>query len=126
VAANGAFTYTPAAAFEGSDSFGYTITDNNGDSDSATVTITVNPDVGGLTLTVSPYIAKIYRVVDLDWNRVESAMVEIYRDDNLINTVPNTGAYTDLITVIGSEDAYEYKVCEILPTGDCATAIANF
>ncbi|MEM7259386.1 MAG: Ig-like domain-containing protein, partial [Pseudomonadota bacterium] len=34
--------YTPAADFNGSDSFGYTISDGNGGSDSATVSITIN------------------------------------------------------------------------------------
>lgn len=41
IAANGAFTYTPAANFCGVDTFTYTITDGNGGSDSATVTVNV-------------------------------------------------------------------------------------
>ena len=42
VAATGAFTYTPDADFNGSDSFGYTISDGNGGTATATVGITVN------------------------------------------------------------------------------------
>ncbi|WP_291083328.1 Ig-like domain-containing protein [Flavobacterium sp. BFFFF1] len=38
-------TYTPNANFNGTDSFTYTITDANGDTSTATVFITVNPDV---------------------------------------------------------------------------------
>ncbi|MDW7693883.1 Ig-like domain-containing protein [Flammeovirgaceae bacterium SG7u.111] len=39
---DGVFEYVPNANFSGSDSFTYKITDNNGDSDKATVNITVN------------------------------------------------------------------------------------
>lgn len=41
IAANGDFTYTPAAGFYGTDTFEYQITDQTGLPDSATVTITV-------------------------------------------------------------------------------------
>ncbi|MBK9121838.1 MAG: tandem-95 repeat protein [Chloroflexi bacterium] len=41
--ANGSFTYTPAANFNGSDSFTYRANDGAVDSNVATVTITVNP-----------------------------------------------------------------------------------
>ncbi len=40
---DGSFTYTPNANFNGVDTFDYTISDGNGGSDTATVTITVNP-----------------------------------------------------------------------------------
>jgi T5SS/PEP-CTERM-associated repeat protein len=42
VAADGSFTYTPAANFNGADSFDYTVSDGNGGSATATVTITVS------------------------------------------------------------------------------------
>ncbi|MGK7912763.1 MAG: Ig-like domain-containing protein, partial [Synechococcus sp.] len=40
---DGDFTYTPNDSFVGTDSFNYTISDGNGGSDTATVTIEVNP-----------------------------------------------------------------------------------
>ena len=43
LAADGAFTYTPMADFSGSDSFSYKTSDGTGYSNTATVTITVNP-----------------------------------------------------------------------------------
>ena len=43
MASDGAFTYTPSADFNGTDSFTYTITDGGGLTDSATVTVTVDP-----------------------------------------------------------------------------------
>ncbi|MEJ2746306.1 MAG: Ig-like domain-containing protein [Anaerolineae bacterium] len=42
---SGTLTYTPAAAYIGSDSFSYTIEDGNGASDTAVVNITVNPEI---------------------------------------------------------------------------------
>jgi hypothetical protein len=43
VNADGSFTYTPNANYNGSDSFTYTATDGNGEFDTATVNIGVNP-----------------------------------------------------------------------------------
>ena len=42
VSANGDFTYTPAADFNGADSFTYTVSDGNGGSDTGNVSLTVN------------------------------------------------------------------------------------
>lgn len=41
--ANGSFTYTPSANYHGSDSFNYTVNDGHGGSDTAIVSITVQP-----------------------------------------------------------------------------------
>lgn len=43
---DGTVTYTPDADFDGADSFTYTITDDYGQIDTATVSVTVNPQVG--------------------------------------------------------------------------------
>ncbi|WP_442483038.1 Ig-like domain-containing protein [Aeoliella sp. SH292] len=43
---NGAYTYTPNASFTGTDSFTYRATDGNANSNTGTVTITVNPSAG--------------------------------------------------------------------------------
>lgn len=45
VAASGSFTYTPLAAFAGTDSFGYTVGDGHGATATATVVVTVRADV---------------------------------------------------------------------------------
>ncbi|PLS20364.1 hypothetical protein C0U40_17155 [Amylibacter cionae] len=42
LAADGSYTYTPAADFNGTDSFTYTVSDGNGGTDTQTVNITVN------------------------------------------------------------------------------------
>ncbi|MGI9424532.1 MAG: tandem-95 repeat protein, partial [Hyphomicrobiaceae bacterium] len=45
--ATGAFTFTPNATFNGSETFTYTITDSTGETDTATVTIDVTLDTDG-------------------------------------------------------------------------------
>ena len=42
---NGTFTYTPNSGYTGTDTFNYTITDNTGSTDTAQVTIQVNPPI---------------------------------------------------------------------------------
>ncbi len=43
IAANGGYTYTPAANYSGSDSFTYAVSDGRGGSSTYTVSVTVNP-----------------------------------------------------------------------------------
>ena len=43
VNADGTYTYTPVANYNGADSFTYTVNDGNGGSNTYTVAITVNP-----------------------------------------------------------------------------------
>lgn len=50
-AATGAYTYTPGADFNGSDSFTYKVNDGTADSTSATITVTVDPVNDPPTLT---------------------------------------------------------------------------
>ena len=50
---DGGFTYAPAPNFSGADSFTYAIADGNGGFDTATVSITVNPNVPTLPLDVA-------------------------------------------------------------------------
>ena len=52
---NGAFTYTPSDDFNGTDTFSYTATDVNGDTETGTVAVTVTPvdDVVGDALTTA-------------------------------------------------------------------------
>jgi VCBS repeat-containing protein len=51
---DGSFAYTPAANYNGTDSFSYEVSDGNGDSDSATVSLTVNAVNDAPTVTVGP------------------------------------------------------------------------
>ena len=53
---DGTFNYTPAFNFNGIDSFTYTLTDDEGDTSTATVWITVNPIDDGKTNAVSDLV----------------------------------------------------------------------
>ncbi|GCL62425.1 Ig-like domain-containing protein [Pseudaquabacterium pictum] len=54
VATNGAYTYTPNADFNGSDTFSYTVTDSQGASAVATVTVTVTAANDAPTASAAP------------------------------------------------------------------------
>jgi CshA-type fibril repeat protein/VCBS repeat-containing protein len=71
VSANGAYTYTPAAQFSGTDQFGYTITDAYGRQVSTTVTITVTPVAVNDTAT-TPYVSPV--IVDVLANDLGAAL----------------------------------------------------
>jgi hypothetical protein len=51
VAADGSYTYTPAAGFSGTDSFTYTAKDSSGQTSTSTVTVTVKPSAADDTVT---------------------------------------------------------------------------
>ena len=125
---NGAFTYTPPGGYDGPDSFGYTITDDNGDSDSATVSFTVNPVTGSsLSLSVSSSRSRGNWSANLTWSGGTGAgLVTIKRDDAEVSGSPtaNDGAFSESLgkKVSGS---FVYEVCEI-DSGECASDTIQF
>ncbi|KLN64964.1 hypothetical protein [Vibrio sp. VPAP30] len=69
------------------------------------------PPGGDFSLTASGYKVKGLHKVNLDWSGSEAAIVDIYRDDAIIDTVSNSGFYTDHINSKGGA-SYSHKVCE--------------
>ena len=62
------------------------------------------------------------QTVDLFWNGVTTANVDIYRSGVLITTVPNDGGtYTDHINRTG-KGTYVYMVC-LAGTGSCSNQV---
>jgi hypothetical protein len=62
------------------------------------------------------------QTVDLFWNGVTTANVDIYRNGVLITTVPNDGGtYTDHINRTGG-GTYTYRICEA-GTGNCSNMV---
>jgi Big-like domain-containing protein len=63
---SGTVTYTPAAGYSGSDSFQFKVTNSQGDSNAATITLTVDPPVGSVgppTITITtPVSGGVYPV----------------------------------------------------------------
>jgi hypothetical protein len=90
-----------------------------------TPTSTPTPTPGGISLTANGYKVKGVDTVDLFWNNAISANVDIYRNNVLIGTVPNTGSYTDNTGQRGSA-TFTYKVCEATTQGCSIQVIVIF
>ncbi len=92
MAANGDFTYTPTGGYTGADSFGYTITDSNGDSDSATVNITVGAPSASRSVTAITSRQKGNNFVTVSWIDFINASVTISRNGVPQTTVAKPGS----------------------------------
>jgi hypothetical protein len=131
LAADGAFTYTPDSAFEGTDGFNYRIKDQDGDlSNSATVSIVISatpPPGGSPIINASPYKVKGIQHVELTWQNFAGVTVDISRDGAPLpgSPLPNNGIYDDNLGVKGSGQTYTYQACES-GTANCALATASF
>ncbi|NVD08706.1 hypothetical protein FCU94_17810 [Vibrio sp. JPW-9-11-11] len=68
------------------------------------------PSGGDFALTASGYKVKGQHRVNLDWSGSESAQVDVYRNGVLIETMANSGFYTDNINNKGGA-TYNHKVC---------------
>jgi hypothetical protein len=87
----------------------------------ATATATPTPTAAP-TLHARGYKVHGLQTVDLFWNGVTTANVDIYRNGALIATVPNGGGtYTDHINRTGG-GTYTYRICEA-GTGNCSNQV---
>jgi hypothetical protein len=73
-----------------------------------TVTITQTPPPSGITLTVTTRRVRGDRFADLVWNGATSA-VDVYRNNSIVVTTANDGAYTDQAPKGGN--SFTYRVC---------------
>ncbi|MHC4294513.1 MAG: Ig-like domain-containing protein, partial [Planctomycetota bacterium] len=69
---DGTFTYTPNAGWYGSDSFVYTVSNESGMTDTAIVSITVNPAESPEQLTIASVSASSYEDPNLPTNTIDS------------------------------------------------------
>jgi len=87
-----------------------------------TATSTATPPPPVITLHARGYKVHGLQTVDLFWNGVTSANVDIYRSGVLITTIPNGGgSYTDHIGHTGN-GTYTYRVCEA-GSGNCSNQV---
>ncbi|WP_197505836.1 tandem-95 repeat protein [Urechidicola croceus] len=127
----GEVTYTPDANFNGTDTFVYQVCDNDGQCDTATVTVTVNdindgPVANDDTATTDEDTAVAINVIgndtDLDGTIDPTSVTEITPPTNgTIAIDPTTGevTYTPDANFNGT-DTFEYQVCD--DDGQCDTA----
>jgi hypothetical protein len=64
---------------------------------------------GNLKLRAGAHILDGTKVVRLHWTGAKSDTVDIFRNDELLATVGNTGSFADVLT---ERNIYVYKVCE--------------
>jgi hypothetical protein len=101
-----------AAAYNGAGS------SNWSNQDSAT---TADKPAGKFSLTVNGYKLRGVHHASLAWSGTSAAQVDVYRDQQLVATVADTGSYTDNIGRKGN-GSYSYEVCDS-GTGTCSDAV---
>lgn len=115
---DGTVTYAPNAGFTGTDSFQYTVQDDNGArSNAATVTVTVNPltvsTAGACYTTSSGQLlrGRLDHVMDKQ-GPLKFSLVSAGHKGTALVTDPATGAFTYMPTAVGASgsDTLTYKV----------------
>jgi len=102
------------------------VTDSGGLTSSQQVTVSISSPVTS-TVTFSPTLsATAYKVkgnqrADLVWTGSSATTIDVFRNGTRINTVPNTGAWTDLINNKGG-GSYRYKICNT-GTSSCSNEV---
>ncbi|MBT9314085.1 beta strand repeat-containing protein [Leptothoe spongobia] len=120
VNADGTFTYTPNANFNGGDSFTYTIDDGNGGTDTATVNITVNavndaPDAVDDAFTTAEDTA-----VNGNLFADNGSGVDLDIDGNAFTVTSNTTA-TNGTVIVNTDGTFTYTPTANFNGGDSFT-----
>jgi subtilisin family serine protease len=102
-------THTYASA--GTYSVALTVTDALNSSATTTMNITVS--VSKILVIAKASKVKGANLVDLTWTGAMTPSVEIYRNNQKLITVTNSGQFTDNNPGKGSLTGYTYRVCEI-------------
>ncbi|MEW5852151.1 MAG: tandem-95 repeat protein [Myxococcota bacterium] len=129
VNAGNTITYTPAANYFGSDSYVYRIVDNDGQSTTATVSITVNsvndvPDAINDTATTNEDTAVTTSVLANDTGlgdgSITVTIVTAPTRGSVVVNAGNTITYTPTADLNGA-DSYVYRVTDVNGDSDTAT-----
>ncbi|MDG6774176.1 retention module-containing protein [Thiomicrorhabdus sp. ZW0627] len=115
---DGTVTYTPFQDYNGSDSFTYTIEDGNGGTDTALVSVTVNPqndppvavdDVASLDEDSSKVIDVLSNDTDLDGDTLSVQSVTQPENGSVVINPDGTVTYTPIANYNGT-DSFTYVV----------------
>lgn len=93
---DGTITYSPDAGFSGTDTFSYEVSDGQGGTDAATVTVTVGPDLrdGIVEGTAGDDLIDVAYTDDPEGDRI----------DNLDEILPGEGSNDDIVQAGGGSD----------------------
>ncbi|MFU8833395.1 MAG: PKD domain-containing protein, partial [Wenzhouxiangella sp.] len=99
---------------DGSYTVRLTVTDDSGQSSSASQIIYVEDNSGGdtgITINGDGYRVRGRWTADITWAGATTSNVDLYRNGSRVATVTNSGATTDHTDIRGS-GSLEYKICE--------------
>ncbi|MFW6428763.1 MAG: carboxypeptidase regulatory-like domain-containing protein, partial [Desulfosalsimonas sp.] len=116
---NGAFTYTPGADFTGEDSFTYTVTDGNGEQDTASVTVRISPKV---QIAASPEMIASGESSVLTWDSsfaesctISPSIGEVGTEESVTVSPTETTTYTITATGPGGSTTANTTITVIDP-----------
>ena len=89
--------------------YAYNASGNSAFSNTDSATTDAGP---AISLTLNGYKIKGRHTIDLSWSGATTANVDIHRDGAFLETVSNTGAYTDATSNKGGR-TYDYQLCEV-------------
>lgn len=135
--ANGGFTYTPNANFNGSDSFTYRAADNFSTGNVATVTITITPvndppvanNDNYATLEDVPLVVPVASGIltndtDVEGNSLKAVLSSSVAHGTLNLNINGSFTYTPATNFNGS-DSFTYRAADNFSTGNVATVTIN-
>jgi large repetitive protein len=120
--ANGSFTYTPVANFSGADSFTYKVHDGSADSNTATVTITVNP-VGTPAPSVFP-VSPPDQATDVLRSTKVTATFNVAMKPSSLTNLKSKKSTTFILTGPGRKGPTQVSAT-VTCNNPCTTAPAN-
>lgn len=135
--ADGSFVYAPAANYNGTDVFTYRVSDGNGGSDTAQVTITITPvndqPVAGAdtytviedsTLEVNAANGVLANDIDVDGEVIVAKLTDPSKG-TLTLRPDGSFTYVPLPNATGV-DSFRYQACDVNQCSDPVTVIFNF
>ncbi|MBR9863022.1 MAG: tandem-95 repeat protein [Rhodobacteraceae bacterium] len=118
MAADGSYTYTPVADFNGTDSFTYTVSDGNGGTDTQTVNITVNAvndapvaQAGTASGDEDTVISGTVAASDVDGDTLTFALATDGANGSVVMAADGSYAYTPDADFNGT-DSFTYTVSD--------------
>lgn len=118
---------SPSHTYDAGDTYvvTLTVTDNDGETDAVSHNVNVSEPTGGISLTVTGYKVRGVQHADLNWSGATGTNVDVYRNEAILDTTANDGAYTHNAGTKGGGSA-TYRICEAGTTTCSATVTVTY